>query len=105
MIENVFKKKYQRHYYQVYQRGALIGLLLDIEIIRLTNGKKTLKDVVIELAGKYGPNRSFNEQTFFDEFASLVHPELRQWFKDHVEGTVPLDVDDHIIYDTSSKYI
>ena len=92
MSENVFQKKYQRHYYQVYKRGALIGLLLDIEIIRLTNGKKTLKDVVIELAGKYGPNRSFNEQTFFDEFTSLVHPELRQWFKDHVEGTVPLDV-------------
>ena len=93
MSERVFEKKYGRHYYQVYQRGALIGLLLDIEIIRLTNGKKTLKDIVLELASKYGPNQSFDEETFFDEFTSLVHPELRLWFADYVEGTIPLDIE------------
>ena len=93
MSERIFEKKYGRHYYQVYQRGALMGLLLDIEIIRLTNGKKTLKDIVLELASKYGPNQSFDEETFFDEFTSLVHPELRQWFADYVEGTVPLDIE------------
>jgi len=93
MSENIFEKKYGRHYYQVYQRGAIIGLLLDIEIIRLTNGKKTLKDIVLELASKYGPNQSFDEETFFDEFTSLVHPELRQWFADYVEGTIPLDIE------------
>ena len=92
MSEGVFKKKYGRHYRQVYQRGALMGLLLDIEIIRLTNGKKTLKDIVLELASKYGPNQSFDEETFFDEFTSLVHPELRQWFADYFEGTIPLDI-------------
>ena len=93
MSEHVFEKKYGRHYRQVYQRGALMGLLLDIEIIRLTNGKKTLKDIVLELASKYGPNQSFDEETFFDEFTSLVHPELRQWFADYVEGTIPLDIE------------
>jgi len=93
MSERVFEKKYGRHYYQVYQRGAMMGLLLDIEIIRLTNGKKTLKDIVLELASKYGPNQSFDEETFFDEFTSLVHPELRQWFADYVEGTIPLDIE------------
>jgi len=93
MSEGIFEKKYGRHYYQVYQRGALMGLLLDIQIIRLTNGQKTLKDIVLELASKYGPNQSFDEETFFDEFTSLVHPELRQWFADYVEGTVPLDIE------------
>jgi predicted metalloprotease with PDZ domain len=92
MSERVFEKKYGRHYRQVYQRGALMGLLLDIEIIRLTNGEKTLKDIVLELSSRYGPNKSFNEETFFDEFTMLVHPELRQWFANYVEGTVPLDV-------------
>ena len=92
MSQRVFEKKYGQHYYQVYQRGAIIGLLLDIEIIRLTNGQKTLKDVVLELSNKYGSERSFNEETFFDEFTALVHPDLRQWFADYVEGTVPLDI-------------
>jgi len=93
MSEKVFDKKYGKHYGQVYQRGAIMGLLLDIEIIRLTNGEKTLKDVVLELASRYGPNKSFDEESFFDEFTSLVHPDLRQWFAKYVEGTVPLDIE------------
>jgi predicted metalloprotease with PDZ domain len=92
MSEHVFEKKYGRHYGQVYQRGAIIGLLLDIEIIRLTNGEKTLKDVILELSSRYGSNESFAEEDFFDEFTALVHPELRNWFADYVEGIVPLDV-------------
>ena len=92
MSERVFEKKYGRHYRQVYQRGAIIGLLLDIEIIRLTNGEKTLKDIVLALSSKFGSYTSFNEETIFDEFTALVHPDLRKWFADHVEGTVPLDV-------------
>jgi len=106
MSERVFEKKYGRHYSQVYQRGAIMGLLLDIEIIRLTKGKKTLKDIVLELASKYGPNQSFDEETFFDEFTSLVHPELRQWFADYVEGTIPLDIEgglSHIGVEYSKK--
>ena len=93
MSQRIFEKKYGRHYYQVYQRGAIIGLLLDIEIIRLTNGEKTLKDIVLELSDKYGAERSFDEETFFDEFTALVHPDLRQWFADHVDGPFPLDIE------------
>ncbi len=92
MSEKVFERKYGRYYNQVYERGAIIGLLLDIEIIRLTNGDKTLKDVIIDLSSKYGTNQSFNENTFFDEFTKLVHPDLRNWFSKYVEGSVPLDI-------------
>ena len=93
MSERVFEKKYGRHYGQVYQRGAIIGLLLDIEIIRLTDGEKTLKDIILALSSKFGLYTSFDEETIFDEFTALVHPDLRKWFADHVEGTVPLDVE------------
>ena len=92
MSKNIFDKKYGSHYYQVYERGALIGLLLDIEIIRLTKGRRSLKEVILELSKRYGPENSFDEEGFFDEFTALVHPDLRQWFSDHVEGTIPLDI-------------
>lgn len=122
MSENIFDKKYGVHYGQVYQRGAVLGLLLDIEIIRLTDGQKTLKDIVLELASNYGPDKSFNEETFIDEFCAMVSPvkanvqntpdteiplnydpvtgdiiksdkqNLRQWFDKYIEGTIPLDV-------------
>ena len=37
MSENVLQNPYKRQYNQVYQRGALMGALLDIRIMELTN--------------------------------------------------------------------
>ncbi|MEL6589276.1 MAG: hypothetical protein AAFQ68_04320, partial [Bacteroidota bacterium] len=60
MSSNVLEKPWSDEYGQVYVRGALLGALLDIEIMRLTNGEKTLKDVVLTLGKRYGKDKSFD---------------------------------------------
>jgi Predicted protease with the C-terminal PDZ domain len=94
MSANVFDKPYSDQYAQVYERGAIMGMLLDIEIMRLTKGSKTLKTVIFELCSKYGSNRSFNEETFIDEFVAVVHPDLENFFTKYVEGTTPLAIEE-----------
>jgi predicted metalloprotease with PDZ domain len=94
MSANVFDKPYSDQYSQVYERGAIMAMLLDIEIMRLTKGSKTLKTVIFELCSKYGSNRSFNEETFIDEFVSVVHPDLKEFFTKYVEGTTPLAIEE-----------
>ncbi|MCS7029013.1 MAG: hypothetical protein NZ519_09625 [Bacteroidia bacterium] len=92
MSKNVLKNPYKKQYPQVYLRGALMGAMLDIEIIRLTDGQKTLKDVVLALCEKYGKYKSFNEESFIQEFVQEVHPDLQKFFDDYVTGTKPLDL-------------
>lgn len=94
MSAHVFDKPYSDQYPQVYERGAIMAMLLDIEIMRLTQGSKTLKTVLFELCAKYGSNRSFNEETFIDEFVAVVHPDLKQFFTNYVEGTTPLAIEE-----------
>ncbi len=98
MSENVLEKKYHKHYMQVYQRGALMGLLLDIEIMKLTNNEKTLKDVVIKFSKKYGANKSFSEETFIKEFVADVHPDLQKFFDNYVSGHTPLPINEQLNY-------
>lgn len=86
MSANVLEKKYHKYYNHVYDRGAILGLLLDIEIIRLTDGKKTLKDVVLTLRNRYGADKSFDEATFISEMVAEVHPDLQQFFTTYIEG-------------------
>jgi predicted metalloprotease with PDZ domain len=86
MSKNVLHNPYKKEYPQVYQRGALLGALLDIEIISLTNGDKTLKDVVFSLSKKYGSDRSFREQDFIEEFILASHPGIRPFFNRYIEG-------------------
>ena len=104
MSENVLHKPYKKQYMQVYGRGALMGALLDIRIMELTQGEKDLLDIVLELRDSYGPNKSFKDDEFIEEFVALVHPDLQQFFDDYVSGTQPLPIQEYlakvgIIYD------
>jgi predicted metalloprotease with PDZ domain len=106
MSENVLHKPYKKQYMQVYQRGALMGALLDIRIMELTQGEKDLLDVVLELRDNYGPDKSFKDDTFIEEFVALVHPDLQQFFDDYVSGTKPLPISEYlakvgVLYDRS----
>ena len=90
MSANVLEKRNQRIYGQVYERGAVLGMLLDIEIIRLTDGKKRLIDVMMELIEDYGQKKAMDEDTLIDQFVEKVHPDLREFFANYVEGHAPL---------------
>jgi predicted metalloprotease with PDZ domain len=86
MSANVLEEKHHKQYGQVYQRGAVLAMLLDAEIQRLTAGKKTLIDVMLSLNARYGSNKSFDEELFFSEFVKEVHPDLQNFFSLYIEG-------------------
>lgn len=90
MSTGVLKKPYKENYNQVYERGAVIGMLLDIEIIRLTEGQKRLIDVMYELIDDYGPDKPMDEEQVFELFTDKVHPDLRDFFSKYIEGREPL---------------
>ncbi|MEM9983964.1 MAG: hypothetical protein AAF804_02610 [Bacteroidota bacterium] len=93
MSANVFDDPYEELYGHVYDRGAIMGMLLDFEIMHLTQGEKTLKDVVFRLCEHYGADQSFDEASFVETFVAEVHPELQTFFDRFVTGKEPLDLE------------
>lgn len=81
---------HQDQYMNVYNKGALIGLCLDILIREQTSGKKGLKDLMLMLSEEYGKDVSFKDDELFDKIAQLISPELRAFFANYVEGSKPL---------------
>jgi predicted metalloprotease with PDZ domain len=98
MSENVLEEKYHKHYGQVYERGAVLAMLLDAEIQRLTSGQKSLIDVMLLLNARYGANKSFDEQTFIAELVKEVHPDLQQFFSTYIEGKNQWKPNDQLNY-------
>lgn len=86
LSQNSLKDRYHDQYFQVYQRGPILAWLIDMEIIQLTNGTKSLKDVILNLAKKFGPEKPFNENKFFDVFVQEVHPDLVHFFDNYIIG-------------------
>lgn len=85
-------KKYKSQYNNVYQKGALIGLCLDIQLRYLSDGKYGLQELMADLSKTYGKNRSFKDDELFDQIVKLTYPEIGEFFKNHVEGSKPLPV-------------
>ncbi|GGF04944.1 M61 family metallopeptidase [Hymenobacter cavernae] len=87
---NSFSDEGQRQYGNIYQRGAVTAALLDIRLLELSGGKRGLREVVLELAKKYGPNKPISEKNFFQDFTQMTYPEIGDFFKRYIQGAEPL---------------
>jgi predicted metalloprotease with PDZ domain len=84
--------KYKEQYNNVYAKGALIGLCLDIRLRQLSDGKYGTQNLMRDLSKTYGKNVSFKDDELFDKITALTFPEIREFFTKYVEGpeTLPL---------------
>lgn len=82
--------EYADQYYNVYQKGALIGAALDIKLRKLSDGAYGVQHMMADLSKKYGQNVSFKDETLFDEIVALTYPEIGEFFNTYVSGTTPL---------------
>ena len=82
--------KYKSQYLNVYQKGALIGMAIDILLRDLSKGQMGIQDLLRKLAETYGKSNPFKDDELFDKITALTYPELRSFFRKHVEGGEPL---------------
>ena len=90
MSTNVLSKPYKDQYLNVYQKGALIGMCLDIIIREKSNGQRGVLDLMQKLNNEYGIHKPFKDEELFDKIVSLTYPEVGEFFKTYVEGTTPI---------------
>ena len=82
--------RYKDQYGNVYAKGALIGMCLDINLRKLSAGKYGAQDLIADLAKEYGKDKPFKDEELFDKIVSMTYPEIGKFFQQYVEGTNPL---------------
>src|SRR5947209_5547142 len=75
-----------------YTKGALVGLLLDLEIRKLSNGAKSLDDVMRYLYAEfYKKNRNYTPEDFERACELMAGSSLENFFARYVRGREELD--------------
>ncbi len=75
-----------------YDKGHLIGLLLDLEIRKLSNGAKSLDDVLRYLYAEfYKKNRNYTPEDFQRAAELVAGAKLENFFMRYVRGREELD--------------
>ncbi|MEL6593661.1 MAG: hypothetical protein AAFQ68_26405, partial [Bacteroidota bacterium] len=49
-------------------------------------------DVVLTLGKRYGKDKSFDEESFIEEFVAEVNPRLQDFFDKYISGRTPLNI-------------
>jgi predicted metalloprotease with PDZ domain len=72
-----------------YTKGGVLGQLLNMEIMKATNGDKSLDDVMRHMYARYYEqlNRGFTEQEFKAALERFAGKKLDDFFRDYVNGT------------------
>lgn len=88
--------EYADDYGNVYEKGALIGWMLDIRLRELSDGKYGLMNLMQDLSKKYGIDQPFEDDKLFDVITEMTYPEIRTFFADYVEGNKELPYTDYL---------
>ena len=91
MSENVLEEPYATEYYNVYQKGALIGMCIDILIREESNGQRGILSLMKELSMKYGQNKPFDDDSLLNEIVAMTYPSLKTFLDTHVVGSTPIN--------------
>ena len=96
MSKNVFVEPYKAQYLNVYEKGAMIGMCLDIIIRENSNGKRGILDLMHKLSDEYGVSKAFNDEELFAKITQLTYPEVGDFLKTYVAGPTPIPYDKYL---------
>lgn len=93
MSANVLSDPYKEQYLNVYEKGALIGMCIDIIIREKSNGTRGILDLMQQLSAKFGAQKPFNDQELFATITALTYPEVGEFLTTYVAGETPIPYD------------
>lgn len=90
MSRNVLEAPYKDAYNNVYEKGALIAMCLDIQIRESSGGKRGILDLMQKLSNEYGSSKAFDDSELFNKVVALTYPEVRTFLDTYVAGNTPI---------------
>lgn len=93
MSKNVLNPPYKDQYLNVYQKGALIAMCIDIQMRELSGGKRGILSLMQDLSNEFGSNKPFNDEDLFPTITRITYPEIGAFLEKYVAGETPIPYD------------
>ena len=90
LSKNVLLPEYQKMYGVVYEKGALLGMFLDITLREQAGGKITLLSLIRELTKKFGPDRPFEDTVLFNEIEAVAGKDIRPFLNTYFDSATEI---------------
>lgn len=90
MSKNILKDEYKDQYRNVYEKGTLLAMCLDIELRKLSNGEMGYRDMIRKLSQRFGENKPFKDDKLIDELVAVTgYPQVKEFYNQYIAGSQP----------------
>lgn len=90
MSKNVLQDEYKDQYANVYEKGALLAMCLDIELRELSEGEMGYRDMIRKLSQRFGENKPFKDDKLIDELVIVTgYPQIKDFYNKYIAGSEP----------------
>ncbi|MFD2561710.1 M61 family metallopeptidase [Aquimarina rubra] len=91
MSENILQDPYLENYRNVYEKGALISMCIDIIMRKKSNGAYGIVDLIRGLSGRFGSDKPFKDEELIDVIKEVSYPEVADFLNTHVVNNTPIN--------------
>jgi len=91
MSKNVLDPEMKKLYPNVYQKGALLAMCIDLIIREKSNGKKGILDMMRQLSKMYGPAKPFDDADLIPVVTSITYPEVGNFIQKFIVSGEPIN--------------
>ncbi len=91
MSKNILVEPYRKNYRNVYEKGALISMCLDIIMREKSNGEYGIVDLIRNLSKEFGSNTPFEDDELIQIIREFSYPEIGVFLESHVVNGNPIN--------------
>jgi predicted metalloprotease with PDZ domain len=88
--------EYESEYGNVYEKGALIAMCIDIELLSLSDGLYGIVDMMHDLTAKFGSEQPFKDKKLFKDIKKITYKDVAKFLKVYVDGDTPIPYGDFL---------
>ncbi|GAA4274392.1 peptidase M61 [Aquimarina gracilis] len=91
MSKNILAAPYRENYRNVYEKGALISMCIDIIMREKSNGVYGVLDLIKNLSNKFGADTPFKDKELIKTIKEISYPEVSDFLENHVVNNQPIN--------------
>ncbi|WP_147405024.1 peptidase M61 [Aquimarina sp. AD10] len=91
MSKNILVDPYLKDYRNVYEKGALISMCLDIIMREKSDGAYGILDLIKNLSAEFGIDTPFKDNELFKTIQELSYKEINDFLENHVIQGQPIN--------------
>jgi predicted metalloprotease with PDZ domain len=94
MSKKCLIEPYSKQYNNIYYKGAVVAMCLDLELLKHSNGQYDIQMLLRDLSGYYGQDTPFKDEELYDKIIEITgNRQLSKFFERYIEGTEQLPYD------------